>query len=65
MREFAQIQTDPDNHDRKYVHWRFQAESNPYPAIVPIVDVTGIEPLPMEGWTANQDGTYDSVSQEG
>lgn len=58
MREFAQIETDPINPPRKYVHWRFHAESNPYPAIVPIVDVTAVVPLPKEGWTANQDGTY-------
>ncbi len=58
MREFAQIETDPRNPARKYVHWRFQAEVNPYPAIVPIRDVTKVTPLPEEGWTANQDGSY-------
>lgn len=58
MRQYAQIETDPTNPARKYVHWRFQADFNPYPAIVHIVDVTDIAPLPKERWTANDDGTY-------
>lgn len=53
MREFAQVETDPFNPARKYVHWRFRAEMNPYPPVVPIRDVTDVDPLPKEGWTAN------------
>jgi hypothetical protein len=64
MKEFAQIETDPTNQARKYVHWRFNAEANPYPAIVPIVEVTNIDPLPKEGWTANEDGTYSEPEFE-
>lgn len=58
MREFAQIEPDPFVEGRRYVHWRFAAEENPYPAIVPIVDVTDVSPAPKEGWTANEDGTF-------
>jgi hypothetical protein len=57
MRKFAQII------DGK-VHWRFDAEENPYahmdPGVLDIRDVTDVTPTPEEGWLAHTDGTYSA-----
>lgn len=59
MRTFVQVLDDP-NAPRKYVHWKFQADTAPAypPPNNDIRDATSVTPSPQEGWTANVDGTY-------
>ena len=61
---FAQIETLPLG--KKYVHWIFEADINPYDhhPDLDIRDITNQEPAPQEGWLVSEEGVYTQPEPE-